>query len=39
VASRDPKTFCSGRGVMFEDVPEELLEASISFLATDAPGG
>jgi cytochrome P450 len=35
--SRDPKTFCSGQGVMFEDVPEELLEASISFLGTDAP--
>jgi cytochrome P450 len=35
--SRDPKTFCSGQGVMFEDAPEELLEASISFLGTDAP--
>ena len=35
--SRDPETFCSGRGVMFEDVPEELLEASQSFLAMDAP--
>jgi cytochrome P450 len=37
MVSRDPKTFRSGQGVMFEDVPEELLEASISFLATDAP--
>ena len=36
-ASRDPETFCSGRGVMFEDVPEELLEASQSFLAMDDP--
>jgi cytochrome P450 len=35
--SRDPQTFRSGQGVMFEDVPEELLEASMSFLATDAP--
>src|SRR4051812_34998547 len=35
--SRDPKTFCSGQGVMFEDAPQELLEASISFLGTDAP--
>jgi cytochrome P450 len=35
--SRDPATFCSGRGVMFEDVPEEMLEASQSFLAMDDP--
>lgn len=35
--SRDPRTFCSGQGVMFEDAPEELLEASMSFLASDAP--
>ena len=35
--SRDPETFCSGRGVMFEDLPEELLEASQSFLAMDDP--
>lgn len=35
--SRDPDTFCSGRGVMFEDVPQDLLEASQSFLATDDP--
>ena len=35
--SRDPKTFCSGEGVMFEDAEPELLEASMSFLALDAP--
>jgi cytochrome P450 len=35
--SRAPETFCSGRGVMFDDVPPELLEASVSFLAMDAP--
>jgi len=35
--SRDPGTFCSGQGVQFGDVPQELLEASQSFLAMDAP--
>jgi cytochrome P450 len=35
--SRDPESFCSGQGVQFADVPPELLEASQSFLATDAP--
>src|SRR5262249_35038165 len=35
--SRDPATFCSGKGVLLDDVPEEFLEASQSFLATDAP--
>jgi cytochrome P450 len=35
--SRDPATFCSGAGVQFGDVPEEMLEASQSFLAMDAP--
>jgi cytochrome P450 len=35
--SRDPERFCSGRGVMFEDIPTELLEASQSFLAMDDP--
>ena len=35
--SRDPKTFRSGEGVMFEDVEPELLEASLSFLATGRP--
>jgi cytochrome P450 len=35
--SRDPRTFCSGQGTQFADAPPELLEASLSFLAMDAP--
>jgi cytochrome P450 len=35
--SRDPATFCSGAGVQFADAPPEMLEASQSFLAMDAP--
>jgi cytochrome P450 len=35
--SRDSETYLSGRGVLFENIPEELLEASQSFLAMDAP--
>jgi cytochrome P450 len=35
--SRDPATFCSGQGVQFADAPPEMLEASQSFLAMDAP--
>jgi cytochrome P450 len=35
--SRAPEIFSSARGVMFDDAPEELLEASQSFLAMDAP--
>lgn len=35
--SRDPKTFCSGEGTQFADAPPEFLEASMSFLAMDAP--
>ena len=35
--SRDPETFRSGAGVMFEDIPEGMLEASQSFLAMDDP--
>src|SRR3954447_19892848 len=35
--SRDPKTFCSGEGTQFGDAPPEMLEASQSFLAMDAP--
>jgi cytochrome P450 len=35
--SRDSDAFLSGKGVLFENVPEELLEASQSFLAMDAP--
>jgi cytochrome P450 len=35
--SRDPVTFCSGQGTQFGDAPQELLEATQSFLAMDAP--
>jgi cytochrome P450 len=35
--SRDPETFRSGDGVQFGDAPPEMLEASQSFLAMDAP--
>jgi cytochrome P450 len=35
--SRDAATFCSGQGVQFADAPPEMLEASQSFLAMDAP--
>ena len=35
--SRNTEVFLSGKGVMFENVPEELLEASQSFLAMDPP--
>jgi cytochrome P450 len=35
--SRDAQTFRSGDGVQFADAPPELLEASQSFLAMDAP--
>jgi cytochrome P450 len=35
--SRDAATFCSGRGVMFEDAPQEFLDAAQSFLAMDDP--
>jgi cytochrome P450 len=35
--SRDPQTFCSRDGVQFGDAPPEILEASQSFLAMDAP--
>jgi cytochrome P450 len=35
--SRTNDVFLSGRGVMFENVPVELLEASQSFLAMDPP--
>jgi cytochrome P450 len=35
--SRDAATFCSGEGVQFADAPPEMLEASQSFLAMDAP--
>ena len=35
--SRSPDVFCSGRGVMFFDAPPEMLEATLSFIAMDAP--
>jgi len=35
--SKNPKLFCSGQGVQFQDAPPELLEATQSFLAMDAP--
>ena len=35
--SKDPSRFCSGEGVQCEDVPQDLLLASHSFLALDAP--
>ncbi len=35
--SKDPARFCSGEGVQCEDVPQDLLLASHSFLAMDAP--
>jgi cytochrome P450 len=35
--SRNNDVFLSGKGVIFENVPEELLEASQSFLAMDPP--
>jgi cytochrome P450 len=35
--SRDSEMFLSGKGVLFENVPVELLEASQSFLAMDPP--
>ncbi|MGH8974870.1 MAG: cytochrome P450, partial [Acidimicrobiia bacterium] len=35
--SRHPDIYCSGRGVMIEDVPEEVTEAASSFLILDHP--
>ncbi|MCV7103587.1 cytochrome P450 [Mycobacterium palustre] len=35
--SRNNEVFLSGKGVMFENIPAELLEASQSFLAMDPP--
>jgi cytochrome P450 len=35
--SRDPQAFCSEQGTQFADAPPEFLEASMSFLAMDAP--
>ena len=33
--SKHPELFTSGQGVMVEEVPEEMLEAAMSFLAMD----
>ncbi|MFR9806853.1 cytochrome P450 [Pseudonocardia sp. RS010] len=35
--SKNAQVFRSGQGIMVEDVPEDILEAASSFLATDAP--
>jgi cytochrome P450 len=35
--SRTAEVFCSGQGVMLEDVPQVVLDAAQSFLALDAP--
>ena len=35
--SRDHETFCSGEGVMFFEAPPEMFEATLSFIAMDAP--
>jgi cytochrome P450 len=35
--SRDPQTFCSGHGVLAGDAPLEIREATLSFIAMDAP--
>jgi cytochrome P450 len=35
--SKDPATFCSGKGIMLDNVPDDVSEAANSFLSTDAP--
>ncbi|MGH9039847.1 MAG: antibiotic biosynthesis monooxygenase [Acidimicrobiia bacterium] len=35
--SRNPDLFCSGQGVMLEDVPQFVLDAAQSFLPMDSP--
>jgi len=35
--SKNPQVFCSGQGIQFEDVPEDLSTAASSFLSMDAP--
>lgn len=35
--SKDPGTFCNGKGMMYEDFPPEAYEAMGSILALDAP--
>lgn len=33
--SKNPEIFCSGQGVQFEEIPEDFLEAAMSFLGMD----
>ena len=35
--SRNPRVFCSGKGVMFEDAPQEFLDMALSIIAMDDP--
>ncbi|MEU7227986.1 cytochrome P450 [Streptomyces chrestomyceticus] len=35
--SRDPAAFCSGRGMLLDDFPPEILQATQSFIAMDDP--
>jgi cytochrome P450 len=35
--SRNPRVFCSGKGVMFEDAPQEFLDMAMSIIAMDDP--
>lgn len=35
--STHPDIYCSGSGIQFEEIPEDLLEAASSFLAMDGP--
>jgi cytochrome P450 len=35
--SKNPDLFCSGHGVLIEAIPDDVIEAAMSFLAMDAP--
>ncbi len=35
--SRNPRVFCSGKGVMFEDAPQKFLDMALSIIAMDDP--
>jgi cytochrome P450 len=35
--SKNPDLFCSGQGVLIEAIPDDVIEAAMSFLAMDAP--
>ncbi len=35
--STNPEIFCSGKGIQFEEIPDDILEAASSFLAMDGP--